>query len=304
MDIYNAGQIYADYINRKSNYRLDAVQILAKSLNLKSFYVLLSKDYDTDYLFVMANMYPINIKKYKESLPDDEYIPSTVEYLVIHETVHDIEYDEYTKEKLWTMPDYEKELLQNEDKELLYWKKSCRDMIPAYSLSQSGQQNYFEFVTSFRDAVESVKTFNNIFNVNQWMISNGYLCVNDGLHNDINNNKYLLNQSFLDYTVTNKLDGTGIESMNIPTTREELKFAAAMEHFAGLTPDVELLSIMKDCAKQSPELFKSDILSDTPNTYQIKPIIEKGKSNTIKATETDINVDKEIFKQKKSSMHM
>lgn len=283
MQLIDAGEFYADYINRKPNYRKDAVSLLSDILHATEFWVVLSKDIDTDYTFITADISPIDISKYALSNNDAIYIPDTTQYIQLHERVHTITDKDATKESLWN-DNYE---LNDEPAELAYWKQMCKDSIPDYSLSQSGSEKYVSFVKDLKTEVNQITNIESIPNINYWMQNNGYLQKNP-----------LNPKSFIP---TAKLENTGIDCLNIPTNKEDLRFQAGLRHFKNIELEPEIKKMILNCAKICPNLFAKDILTNPNADLTMHLQTRKQKLDPHNIDESTNKISKNIFKQ---SQHM
>ena len=106
---------------------------------------------------------------------------------------YDKKLDICKKEKLWKKPDYQKLYNEGIPKEVLYFIKSIRDILPSKpyikGLSFSKEyvekevQKYFELITTLRDDLLACKTIEDIEKMAYWHERNGYM-IGKGLYRD------------------------------------------------------------------------------------------------------------------------
>ena len=160
--LYALGCQYANYINRTIGYPSNLLFEMSKLLESQDFWVLLNHEPGEKYEFVDASITSFDLRKYTSR--DDDLIPHETRYVQIHEHCCNLKEPDpsVSLDMLWPEPDYEKEYRETESVELEYWKKQCRDLLPATYLSQSGKDAYKSFIVEFRHDVENVKHLSDI----------------------------------------------------------------------------------------------------------------------------------------------
>lgn len=305
--LYALGCQYANYINRTIGYQSNLLFEMSKLLGSQDFWVLLKHEPGEKYEFVDASITSFDLRKYTSR--DDDLIPHETLYVQIHEHCCDlIDPDpSVSLDMLWPEPDYEREYRETESVELEYWKKQCRDLLPATYLSQSGKNAYKSFIAEFRHDVENVKHLSDIFDVPSWMETKGYAERESGKTGNLTNKKgnteryRLVNTKPMLVHPSSRLNGTGIDIPLIPVKKSELLFQAGMIHFLGTPLDKAFHKMLSDNPETTKKLYGLDIKDLNIKPLKLLPVAKKDRLKTDEVRKQENPISKEVFTAKKSN---
>lgn len=305
--LYALGCQYANYINRTIGYPSNLLFEMSKLLESPDFWVLLKHEPGEKYEFVDASITSFDLRKYTSK--DDDLIPHETLYVQIHEHCYDLKEPDQSisLDMLWPEPDYEKEYRETESVELEYWKKQCRDLLPATYLSQSGKDAYKSFITEFRNDVENVKHLSDIFDVPSWMENKGYAERENGRTGSLTNKNgnaeryQLVNTKPMLVRPSSRLNGTGIDIPLIPVKKSELLFQAGMIHFLGTPLDKAFHKMLSANPETAKKLYGLDIKDLNIKPLKLLPVTRKDRLKTNEVRKQENPISKEVFGAKKSN---